>query len=80
MFSRLAAEESAWSTLNGETIEYPAFGNANTPWAPITKQKGDETEYASLFYRAWGSFASAKDFAWCEMWNVGEAPDRRVRR
>ncbi|KAF8602830.1 DnaJ-domain-containing protein [Ceratobasidium sp. AG-I] len=80
LFSRLAAEESAWSTLNGETIEYPAFGDAHTPWAPITKQKGDETPYASLFYRAWGSFVSAKDFAWCEMWNVGEAPDRRVRR
>ncbi|KAF8738396.1 DnaJ molecular chaperone homology domain, partial [Rhizoctonia solani] len=80
LFDRLAAEEATWSTLNGETIEYPSFGDANTPWAATTKQKGDETLYASMFYRAWTSFSTAKDFSWYDSWNIAEAPDRRVRR
>ncbi|QRV90164.1 DnaJ domain protein [Ceratobasidium sp. AG-Ba] len=81
LFNRLAAEEAAWSSLNGETIEYPSFGDANTPWAPATKQTGGAKEgYAQLFYRAWSNFYTAKDFSWEDMWNTGEAPDRRVRR
>ncbi|GAB1526940.1 hypothetical protein RhiTH_010114 [Rhizoctonia solani] len=78
--SKYATEEATWSTLNGETIEYPSFGDANTPWAATTKQKGDETLYASMFYRAWTSFSTAKDFSWYDSWNIAEAPDRRVRR
>ncbi|CAE6406454.1 unnamed protein product [Rhizoctonia solani] len=80
LFDRLAAEEAAWSTLNGETIEYPSFGDANTSWVAATKQKGDESLYASMFYRAWTSFSTAKDFSWYDSWNIAEAPDRRVRR
>lgn len=80
LFDRLAAEEAAWSSLTGDAIEYPTFGDANTPWAPVTKKKGDETAYASLFYRAWGSFATAKDFSWRDVWNSSEAPDRKIRR
>ncbi|CAE6532424.1 unnamed protein product [Rhizoctonia solani] len=80
LFDRLAAEEAAWSGLNGVTIEYPPFGDANTPWVAATKKKGDETQYASMFYRAWTSFSSAKDFSWHDEWDPSEAPDRRVRR
>ncbi|CAE6341092.1 unnamed protein product [Rhizoctonia solani] len=80
LFDRLAAEEAAWSGLNGVTIEYPPFGDANTPWVAATKKKGDETLYASMFYRAWTSFSSAKDFSWHDEWNASEAPDRRIRR
>ncbi|CAE6364284.1 unnamed protein product [Rhizoctonia solani] len=80
LFDRLAAEEATWSALNGEMIEYPSFGDANTPWVAPIKQKGDETLYASMFYRAWTSFSTAKDFSWCDAWNIAEAPDRRVRR
>ncbi|KAH7341313.1 hypothetical protein B0J17DRAFT_610293 [Rhizoctonia solani] len=80
LFDRLAAEEATWSGLNGVSIEYPSFGDANTPWAATTKKKGDETLYASMFYRAWTSFVTAKDFSWHDSWNIADAPDRRVRR
>ncbi|CAE6512485.1 unnamed protein product [Rhizoctonia solani] len=80
LFDRLSAEEATWSSLNGVSIEYPAFGDANTPWVSPTKKKGDDTLYASMFYRAWTSFATAKDFSWHDAWNTAEAPDRRIRR
>ncbi|CAE7082403.1 unnamed protein product [Rhizoctonia solani] len=80
LFDRLAAEEATWSGLNGVSIEYPSFGDANTPWVAATRKKGDETVYASMFYRAWTSFSTAKDFSWHDTWDTSEAPDRRVRR
>ncbi|KAJ1308012.1 hypothetical protein OPQ81_002083 [Rhizoctonia solani] len=80
LFDRLAAEEATWSALNGVSIEYPSFGDANTPWVAATKKKGDETLYASMFYRAWTSFTTAKDFSWHDSWDTSQAPDRRVRR
>ncbi|CAE6462687.1 unnamed protein product [Rhizoctonia solani] len=80
LFDRLAAEEATWSGLNGVSIEYPSFGDANTPWVAATKKKDDETLYASMFYRAWTSFVTVKDFSWHDAWNTAEAPDRRIRR
>ncbi|KAG8779944.1 hypothetical protein FRC12_023671 [Ceratobasidium sp. 428] len=80
LFTRLAAEEAAWSSANGETFEYPPFGDANTPWIPETKQTALEGEYAQHFYREWSNFITAKDFSWRDIWDTSEAPDRRIRR
>ncbi|KAG8739763.1 hypothetical protein FRC10_005188 [Ceratobasidium sp. 414] len=87
LFARLAAEEAAWSAANGETIDYPAFGDSNTPWAPAVKPKAKDpkgkdkrVEYVQHFYRAWSNFVTTKDFSWRDIWETNAAPDRRVRR
>ncbi|KAG9121798.1 hypothetical protein FRC07_002100 [Ceratobasidium sp. 392] len=80
LFARLAAEEAAWSSANGDTINYPPFGDANTPWIPETKQTALEGDCAQHFYRAWSNFITEKDFSWRDIWNTNEAPDRRIRR
>ncbi|KAJ7494578.1 hypothetical protein B0H11DRAFT_1857532, partial [Mycena galericulata] len=71
LFARLQAEEALISD-----VEYPSFGYAGWTWAPATKT----TDGARTFYAAWMNFATAKDFAWMDQWNLTEAPDRRVRR
>ncbi|KAG9074342.1 hypothetical protein FRC06_010764 [Ceratobasidium sp. 370] len=87
LFARLAAEEAAWSSANGDTIDYPPFGDSNTPWAPAVKPKGKDpkgkdkqVEYVQHFYRAWSNFVTAKDFSWRDIWDTDAAPDRRIRR
>ncbi|KAJ7032476.1 hypothetical protein C8F04DRAFT_1106974 [Mycena alexandri] len=71
LFARLQAEEALISD-----IEYPSFGYAGWTWAPAAKA----SDGARTFYAAWTNFATAKDFAWMDQWNLSEAPDRRVRR
>ncbi|KIJ51106.1 hypothetical protein M422DRAFT_158783 [Sphaerobolus stellatus SS14] len=73
LFARLAREEKAW----GSDFEYPSFGYSTWTWVT---PKGNEHEAARTFYNYWLSFATMKDFVWTEQYNVGEAPDRRVRR
>ncbi|KAJ7726051.1 DnaJ-domain-containing protein [Mycena maculata] len=71
LFTRLQAEEALISD-----VEYPSFGYAGWTWAPASKP----SDGARTFYAAWTNFATAKDFAWMDQWNLTEAPDRRVRR
>ncbi|KAJ7773041.1 hypothetical protein B0H16DRAFT_1408872 [Mycena metata] len=71
LFARLQAEEALISD-----VEYPSFGYAGWTWAPA----GKASDGARTFYTAWTNFATAKDFAWMDQWNLSEAPDRRVRR
>ncbi|KAJ7475665.1 hypothetical protein FB451DRAFT_1397073 [Mycena latifolia] len=71
LFARLQAEEALISDA-----DYPSFGYSAWTWAPATKA----TDGARTFYAAWTNFATAKDFAWTDQWNLTEAPDRRVRR
>ncbi|KAF8207558.1 hypothetical protein K438DRAFT_1575955 [Mycena galopus ATCC 62051] len=71
LFARLQAEEALISD-----VDYPSFGYAAWSWAPADKT----SEGARTFYTAWTNFATAKDFAWMDQWNLTEAPDRRVRR
>ncbi|KAG9101011.1 hypothetical protein FS749_011094 [Ceratobasidium sp. UAMH 11750] len=87
LFARLAAEEAAWSSVNGDTIDYPSFGDSNTPWAPAVKPKAKDpkgkdkqVEYVQYFYRAWSNFVTAKDFSWHDIWDADGAPERRIRR
>ncbi|KAH8817667.1 hypothetical protein DL96DRAFT_1623054 [Flagelloscypha sp. PMI_526] len=73
LFDRLAAEENAWSE---DPLEFPVFGNSTTPWLPPSKGE----EGARTFYHIWTNFATLKDFAWSDKYNVNDAPDRRIRR
>ncbi|KAF5375590.1 hypothetical protein D9757_008538 [Collybiopsis confluens] len=74
LFTRLEAEEK----LSDGQVRLPSFGYAHWLWVP--KSKGEEDTAARTFYNAWINFATAKDFAWSDSWNLAEAPDRRVRR
>lgn len=74
LFSRLASEESYYST----DVDFPSFGTADSPWSASSKQIDDVS--AKSFYAIWTNFSTNKDFAWYDKWNVGDAPDRRTRR
>ncbi|KAJ6577242.1 hypothetical protein B0H19DRAFT_1019574 [Mycena capillaripes] len=71
LFARLQAEEALISDA-----AYPSFGYAGWTWTPASKT----SDGARTFYAAWTNFATAKDFAWSDQWNLTEAPDRRIRR
>ncbi|KAK2463473.1 hypothetical protein APHAL10511_004559 [Amanita phalloides] len=74
LFARLATEE-VW--FLEEEISYPSFGHADWPWIAPGQRHAPSVKH---FYTIWMNFSTAKDFAWCDVWNVGDAPDRRVRR
>ncbi|KAH7873313.1 DnaJ domain-containing protein [Lentinula edodes] len=75
VFARLVAEEKL---VSDDEVYLPSFGYSHWPWAP--QSKGEEATAARTFYNTWINFATAKDFAWSDAWNISEAPDRRVRR
>ncbi|KAF8349008.1 hypothetical protein F5887DRAFT_948736 [Amanita rubescens] len=75
LFNRLATEETWFSE---ERLGYPSFGRADWPWI-LSGQQHDVTA-VKQFYTVWANFSTAKDFSWCDKWNLGDAPDRRVRR
>ena len=60
-------------------INYPSFGYSNWTWGGNGGNTNAENA-ARNFYNAWINFATSKDFAWKEQWNLSEAPDRRYRR
>lgn len=70
-FRRLAFEEQQHSLED----DYPLFGLSTWTWTGETVGTA-----ARKFYNVWTSFSTVKDFAWVELWNASEAPDRRVRR
>ncbi|KAL4268275.1 DnaJ-domain-containing protein [Pleurotus pulmonarius] len=73
LFHRLASEEAMFT----DHAEFPSFGYSTWPWAA---EKNDSPEAARHFYNGWMNFATSKDFAWMDQWNLSEAPDRRIRR
>ncbi|KAI0313172.1 hypothetical protein OF83DRAFT_1142529, partial [Amylostereum chailletii] len=75
LFERLAHDERMYA---GPDLELPSFGYASWTWAVPAKDR--QMEAARTFYNFWLNFTTEKDFTWVEMWNVSEAPDRRVRR
>ncbi len=79
LFLRLAAEEN---NFLDKPMVYPSFGKSAWSWSNSKGGNTDESESESVrdFYNAWMSFSTAKDFAWRDLWNPSEAPDRRVRR
>lgn len=72
LFHRLASEEAMFA----DHLEFPSFGYSNWPWAA----ENGSPEAVRHFYNGWINFATSKDFAWMDQWNLSEAPDRRIRR
>ncbi|KAI0249867.1 DnaJ domain-containing protein [Lactifluus subvellereus] len=73
LFDRLASEERHYND-----VEFPSFGYSTWDWMASSKERPSEA--ARLFYNFWLNFATDKEFAWCDQWNVSEAPDRQIRR
>lgn len=73
LFSRLAYDESQWSSSLPE--DFPSFGDHRSPWA-----KADGGSEVRVFYAGWLGFSTSKDFSWVDKWDLSDAPDRRVRR
>lgn len=73
LFRRLGEEEEEAALEQGIRQDFellPEFGNSKSPWNGETK----------LFYDAWLSFSSKKDFAWYDVYRLRDAPDRKTRR
>ncbi|KAK9464183.1 DnaJ domain-containing protein [Lipomyces oligophaga] len=76
IFDQLAQEErDADESKDGESesesgYKLPTFGNGKSIWS-------EEVKY---FYDVWSSFSTRRAFAWCDLYNLANAPDRRVRR
>ena len=75
LFARLAQEESLW--YEHDVSEYPSFGDSTWAWTASQENKEHAARY---FYNWWLSFSTAKDFSWCDHFDVTDAPDRRIRR
>ncbi|KAK4556419.1 hypothetical protein LTR86_006563 [Recurvomyces mirabilis] len=70
-FERLAKEEQIASSLAGTPFpEYPTFGHKDDLYEDVPK----------LFYSAWTSYSTMKDFSWKDRYRLSEAPDRWYRR
>jgi DnaJ family protein A protein 5 len=75
LFERLGRQEADARAARAERRDssppppLPRFGGATAPWPAV-----------AAFYAEWGSFASAKEFAWADQYNPAAAPNRRVRR
>ena len=70
-FEQLAKEEEYAADYEGINIpNYPSFGHKDDEYEGVVRD----------FYAAWDGFASAKSFAWLDVYRLSDAPDRYTRR
>jgi DnaJ family protein A protein 5 len=70
-FEQLAREEEYAADYEDMDIpNYPSFGHKDDDYEGVVRD----------FYAAWNGFATAKSFAWLDMYRLSDAPDRRTRR
>ncbi|KAF8461081.1 hypothetical protein BDZ91DRAFT_387175 [Kalaharituber pfeilii] len=70
-FARLAREEAQACEEQGlEELYYPSFGGL----------KSGYEDHVKGFYAHWTKFKTYKDFAWCDLYRLSGAPERRIRR
>jgi DnaJ family protein A protein 5 len=70
-FEQLAKEEEYAADYEGINIpNYPSFGHKDDDYEGVVRD----------FYAAWNGFASAKSFAWLDVYRLSDAPDRYTRR
>lgn len=70
VFDRLWQEEVDEMARQGQRVPASAaFGGMNADWDAVR-----------AFYTRWDAFSSVKSFAFADKWNLGEAPNREVRR
>jgi DnaJ family protein A protein 5 len=71
LFEQLAKEEEYAADYDGIDIpNYPSFGHKDDSYDDVVRS----------FYAAWAGFASAKSFAWLDVYRLSDAPDRYTRR
>ncbi|KAH9999223.1 DnaJ domain-containing protein [Russula compacta] len=73
LFDRLASDERHYTDVG-----FPSFGYSTWDWTGPPKEHPSEA--ARQFYNFWLHFATAKEFASSDRWDISEAPDRQVRR
>jgi DnaJ family protein A protein 5 len=79
-FAGYGADERSFYRVYGDLFERlaqhdgaqasPAFGGAGADFEKTVRK----------FYEHWCDFQSAQTFAWCDIYRLSDAPDRRVRR
>lgn len=71
VFRKVHMQEQVFGRMygNGDVSAAPELGGKETPY---------QTVYS--FYRYWQGFSTVKDFAWCDKYDVLQAPNRKVRR
>ncbi|KAH7401511.1 hypothetical protein BKA66DRAFT_450767 [Pyrenochaeta sp. MPI-SDFR-AT-0127] len=70
-FEQLAKEEQYAADYDDISIpDYPTFGHKHDEYDDLVRN----------FYSAWNGFATAKSFAWLDVYRLSDAPDRRTRR
>lgn len=70
-FQQLAKEEEYAADYEDIDIpNYPTFGHQDDSYEDVVRD----------FYSSWNGFATAKSFAWKDVYRLSEAPDRRYRR
>ncbi|KAF9701556.1 hypothetical protein EKO04_000501 [Ascochyta lentis] len=70
-FEQLAKEEEYAADYEDINIpNYPTFGHKDDDYEGVVRD----------FYAAWDGFASAKSFAWLDVYRLSDAPDRYTRR
>ena len=71
IFEQLAKEEEYAAAYEDVSIpSYPTFGHKDDQYDDVVR----------TFYLAWNGFATAKSFAWLDVYRLSDAPDRRTRR
>jgi DnaJ family protein A protein 5 len=70
-FEQLAKEEEYAADYEDIDIpNYPSFGHKDDDYEGVVRD----------FYAAWDGFATAKSFAWLDVYRLADAPDRYTRR
>lgn len=70
-FEQLAKEEEYAADYEDIDIpNYPSFGHKDDDYEGVVRD----------FYAAWDGFATAKSFAWLDVYRLSDAPDRYTRR
>ncbi|KAF8459463.1 hypothetical protein BGX38DRAFT_16327 [Terfezia claveryi] len=70
-FAKLADEERSAAVEKG----------LKEPWLPsFGRSKSGYDDHVKKFYKHWTCFKTVKEFAWCKVYRLSDAPDRQIRR
>jgi len=69
LFEKISVQENSEAKDKSKVVNRPRFGDSNS-----------DLEEVKSFYNYWSHFVSTRSFAWADVYNPNEAPNRRVRR
>ncbi|KAJ9576416.1 hypothetical protein L9F63_006728 [Diploptera punctata] len=70
VFNKLAAEDVDYMSDVDSDFEVPSFGNSDSSYEDVV----------SPFYAYWHSYSTKKSYAWLDLYDIRDAPNRRVVR